>query len=142
MCPLLSTYLVGRGQCIPVPAPISEVNWCPPGLLEHFQQHFTGRGHLLITGNQIEMRNNFHLLGGPWGSQLLLQQSGQGDHSGPHMGRAAWLLLSGCSLSLATRETGTQTVHCPRVGALNAAPEEAGDSLAFRFHFFFFFLII
>lgn len=25
------------------------------------------RGHLLITGNQIEMRNNFHLLGGPWG---------------------------------------------------------------------------
>ena len=25
------------------------------------------KGHLLITGNQIEMRNNFHLLGGPWG---------------------------------------------------------------------------
>ena len=53
------------------------------------------------------------------------------------MGRAAWLLLLSCPLPLATRETGTQTVNCPRVGALNAVPEEAGDSLAFQFHFFF-----
>ena len=141
MCPLLSTYLVGRGQPVPVPAPISEVNWCPPGLLEHFQQHFTGQGASFDHRKSDRNEKQLSPPGRPLGSQLLLQQSGQGDHSGPHVGRAAWLLLSGCSLSLATRETGIQTVHCPRVGALNAVPEEAGDSLAFRFHFFFFLII-
>ena len=136
MCPLLSTYLVGRGQRIPVPAPISEVNWCPPGLLEHFQQHFTGRGHLLITGNQIEMRNNFHLLGGPWGSQLLLQQSGQGDHSGPHMGRAACYRVVHC-LWLRERQ-GPKQCTAPGWEPLMQLQRKQEIPWPFGFTFFFF----
>lgn len=108
---------MGRGQgdpsccsAVSFPVSVSEVNWCPPGSARAFLTAFYRLG--AFFDNRKSDRNVKQLSspgGGPLGTQLLLQQSGQVDHIvwSTCVGRVAWFLPSSCSRSLTMRRTGT-----------------------------------
>ena len=70
----------------PFPLPFLRLIGTHPGLLEHFQQHFTGQGASFDHRKSDRNEKQLSPPGRPLRSQLLLQQTGQGDHNGPHMG--------------------------------------------------------
>lgn len=80
------------------------------------------RGHFWIKGNQIERRNHFHPPpgGGPLGTQLLLQQRGQGDHTVTMHQLKGLVPAIKLLTASASRGKMTQTNNCPQVGALDA----------------------
>ena len=64
-----------RCSAFPFPLPFLRLIGIHPGLLEHFQQHFTGQGASFDHRKSDRNEKQLSPPGWPLGSQLLLQQS-------------------------------------------------------------------